>query len=72
MIRNEKKITNSFVGRESSLVFTIISLHLFTVSKSKNVSPTLNNVAKQRAINRRVGGPGAPCMCLVNCSTNFC
>lgn len=66
--------THSFVGRklgESSLFFKI-SLHLLTVSKSKNVSPTLKRVARHRAIKRRVGGPGAPCMCLVSCSTNFC
>lgn len=64
----------NFVGRklgESSLFFKM-SLHLFTVSNSKNVSPTLNNVARHRAISLRVGGPGAFCICLLNCSTNFC
>lgn len=70
------KINNihSFVGKklgESSL-FLKISLHLLTVSKSRNVSPTLNKVARHLAMRRRVGGPGAPCICLVNCSTNFC
>lgn len=67
-------INYNFVGKklgESSL-FLKMSLHLLTVSKSKNVSPTLNRVARHRAIRRRVGGPGAPCICLVNCSTNFC
>lgn len=49
-----------------------MSLHLFTVSNKRNVSPTLKRVARQRAIRRRVGGPGAPCMCLVSCSTSFC
>lgn len=54
--------THSFVGRklgESSL-FLRISLHLFTVSKSRKVSPTEKRVAKQAAISFRVGGPGEP------------
>ena len=66
--------THNFVGRklgESSLFFKM-SLHLLTVSKSRNVSPTLNSVAKHRAISLLVGGPCAPCMCRVSCSTNFC
>lgn len=66
--------TYNFVGKklgESSLFFRM-SLHLLTVSNRRNVSPTLNKVARHLAIRRRVGGPGAPCMCLVNCSTNFC
>lgn len=66
-------ITHSRVGRklgESSL-FLRISLHLLTVSKRRKVSPTLNSVARQRAISLRVGGPGDSWMCCVNCSTSF-
>jgi hypothetical protein len=65
--------THSRVGRklgESSL-FLRISLHLLTVSKSRKVSPTLNSVARQRAISLRVGGPGDSWMCCVSCSTSF-
>lgn len=54
--------TYNLVGRklgESSL-FLRMSLHLFTVSKRRNVSPTENSVDKQLASNFRVGGPGAP------------
>lgn len=72
--KSKKMATYNFVGRklgESSL-FLRISLHLLTVSKSKNVSPTLNKVARHLAMRRRVGGPGAPCICLVSCSTSFC
>lgn len=57
-------VTYNFVGKklgESSLFFNI-SLHLFAVSKSKNVSPTENNVDKQLASNFLVGGPGEPCI----------
>lgn len=53
-------ITYSFVVKklgESSLFFRM-SLHLLTVSNNKNVSPTENNVARHRAINLLVGGPG--------------
>lgn len=52
--------TYSLVGKklgESSL-FLRISLHLLTVSKSKNVSPTENKVARHLAISFLVGGPG--------------
>lgn len=66
-------MTYSLVGRklgESSL-FLRMSLHLLTVSKRRNVSPTENSVDKQLASSFRVGGPGAPWMCVVNCSTNF-
>lgn len=55
-----KAITYNLVGRklgESSL-FLRISLHLFTESNNKNVSPTLNKVAKFFAINLRAIGPG--------------
>lgn len=65
---------HNFVGRklgESSL-FLRMSLHLLTVSKRRKVSPTLNKVAKHRAMSLRVGGPGAPCMWRVSCSTSFC
>lgn len=52
--------TYNFVERyvkESSFIRNI-SLHLLTVSKRRNVSPTLNKVAKHFAINILVGGPG--------------
>jgi hypothetical protein len=65
--------THSRVGRklgESSL-FLRTSLHLLTVSKRRKVSPTLNRVARQRAISLRVGGPGDSWMCCVSCSTSF-
>lgn len=42
---------------ESSLFFRI-SVHLFIVSKRRNVSPTLNTVAIHLANNLRIGGPG--------------
>lgn len=48
-----------------------MSLHLFTVSNSRKVSPTENNVDRQFANSFRVGGPGEPWICVVNCSTNF-
>lgn len=66
-------ITYNFVANtdgESSLFFSM-SLHLLTVSKSRNVSPTENSVAKQLAIRFRVGGPGELWMCVVSCSTSF-
>jgi len=38
-----------------------------------NESPTLNRVARHRANNLRVGGPGDSLIWLVNCSTRrFC
>lgn len=52
--------TYNFVERyvkESSFIRNM-SLHLLTVSKRRNVSPTLNKVAKHLAINILVGGPG--------------
>lgn len=57
---NLNSYTYNFVERyvkESSLIRKM-SLHLLTVSKRRNVSPTLNNVAKHFAINILVGGPG--------------
>lgn len=66
-------IAYNFVGRklgESSLFFRM-SLHLFAVSNSRNVSPTENSVDRQLASSFRVGGPGDPCMCVVSCSTSF-
>lgn len=60
--KSSQNRTYNFVGRklgESSL-FLRMSLHLLTVSKSRNVSPTENRVDKQLASNFRVGGPGAP------------
>lgn len=63
----------NFVGKklgESSLFFNI-SLHLLTVSNSRNVSPTEKSVDKQLANSFRAGGPGEPAICVVNCSTNF-
>lgn len=66
-------VTYSLVGRklgESSLFFRM-SLHLLTVSKSRNVSPTENRVAKHWAMSFLVGGPGEPWMCVVSCSTSF-
>lgn len=66
-------MTYNFVAStdgESSLFFSM-SLHLLTVSKSRNVSPTENRVAKQLAIRFRVGGPGELWMCVVSCSTSF-
>lgn len=56
------RMTYNFVGRklgESSL-FLRMSLHLFTVSNNRKVSPTENSVDKQLANNFRVGGPGEP------------
>jgi hypothetical protein len=35
-----------------------VSLQRFTVLNNGNGSPTLNNVAKFRPINVRIGGPG--------------
>lgn len=70
---NHYFVTHSRVGRklgESSL-FLRISLHLLTVSNRRKVSPTLNSVARQRAISLRVGGPGDSWMCCVSCSTSF-
>lgn len=54
--------TYNLVGRklgESSL-FLRMSLHLFTVSNNRNVSPTENSVDRQLASSFRVGGPGEP------------
>lgn len=51
----------SFVGKklgELILVLQYKPLHLLTVSKSRNVSPTENKVAKHWAISFLVGGPG--------------
>lgn len=70
---NVEKKSYNLVGKklgESSLFFKM-SLHLLTVSNSKNVSPTENNVDKQLAKSLRVGGPGDPWIWVVNCSTNF-
>lgn len=68
-----KCMAYSLVGKklgESSLFFNI-SLHLLTVSNSRNVSPTENSVDRQLANSFRVGGPGDPWIWVVNCSTSF-
>ena len=62
-----KKLEQAFFKMLMVLQRTVLDKHflnnyrfkayLFIVSKSKKVSPTVKSAVKQRAINKRLGGP---------------
>lgn len=66
--------TYSLVGKydgESSFTL-IMSLHLFTVSNKRNVSPTENSVARHLASSLRAGAPSDSLRRFTSCATSFC
>lgn len=72
-LKNIKHFTYSFVARklgESSL-FLSMSLHLFTVSNNRKVSPTENSVARFLAMSFLAEGPGESFTNATSCSTSF-